>query len=451
MREDYQGLVDEISALTGAPATLENRDFELVAFGVHEGEDPRQDLDPVRARSILHRRSTPTVRAWFERFGITRADRPLRIPPDPSAGVVHGRLCLPARHQGVVHGYVWLLDNGGWDLDDPRLARAMSRASRIGALLAAESTAHPTRGDALLQVVTAPAEEREAAEERLREALPGTGTETGPVALVALGWEGKSGDDGAGNPPATGRDGAEVGAPTARPGPEGGRLAALEALPHVLAACASPTAPERRAVEGHRPGAGTDSPSTGAPLAALVRLGPGGHLDAARQLAVRALSPRTAPPAPTAPEPPSGGGPGHPGAEGRYAGISGARTTPAGLGEAWNEAVTAMRAARAEPALRPVAEWDALGPYRMLSGLRPDPVSQELLRPLWESGHRELAHTAEQFLDHAGQAGRTATALGIHRQTLYYRLSRVEALTGLDLSNGRDRLLLHMVLKTARL
>jgi DNA-binding PucR family transcriptional regulator len=41
--------------------------------------------------------------------------------------------------------------------------------------------------------------------------------------------------------------------------------------------------------------------------------------------------------------------------------------------------------------------------------------------------------------------------LGIHRQTLYYRLSRVEQLTGLDLDDGEDRLLLHMALKGARL
>ena len=57
----------------------------------------------------------------------------------------------------------------------------------------------------------------------------------------------------------------------------------------------------------------------------------------------------------------------------------------------------------------------------------------------------------EVFLDCAGQAGRAAAALAIHRQTLYYRLSRVERLTGLDLDNGEDRLLLHMALKSARL
>ncbi|NJP69214.1 PucR family transcriptional regulator [Streptomyces sp. ventii] len=78
---------------------------------------------------------------------------------------------------------------------------------------------------------------------------------------------------------------------------------------------------------------------------------------------------------------------------------------------------------------------------------QPDPAVAALLRP----DHRELARTVESYLDHAGQAGRTAAALGVHRQTLYYRLSRVEQLTGLDLSDGADRLLLHMALKAARL
>ncbi|HBF83688.1 MAG TPA: PucR family transcriptional regulator, partial [Streptomyces sp.] len=50
-------LVDEISALLGAPATLENRDFGLVAFGAHDSDDDTA-MDPVRTRSILTRRST---------------------------------------------------------------------------------------------------------------------------------------------------------------------------------------------------------------------------------------------------------------------------------------------------------------------------------------------------------------------------------------------------------
>ncbi|MFD7638974.1 PucR family transcriptional regulator, partial [Streptomyces sp. NPDC059873] len=113
------------------------------------------------------------------------------------------------------------------------------------------------------------------------------------------------------------------------------------------------------------------------------------------------------------------------------------------------EAVSAARASVAQPRFGPVAQWTSIGPYRLLTALptEPDPA----VRPLLDPVHAELAHTAEVFLDHAGQAGRTASALGIHRQTLYYRLSRIEQLTGLELDDGEDRLLLHMALKSTRL
>ncbi|MYS65729.1 PucR family transcriptional regulator, partial [Streptomyces sp. SID5473] len=106
----------------------------------------------------------------------------------------------------------------------------------------------------------------------------------------------------------------------------------------------------------------------------------------------------------------------------------------------------------ADPGAPRITEWRAIGPYRLLTALADGPAADDpAVRPLLNPAHRELARTAEVFLDCAGQASRTAAALGIHRQTLYYRLSRVEQLTGLDLGNGEHRLLLHMVLKTARL
>lgn len=133
------------------------------------------------------------------------------------------------------------------------------------------------------------------------------------------------------------------------------------------------------------------------------------------------------------------------------AGIAAARTGLAGLGAAWAEASAAARAALAEPRLGPVAQWAAIGPYRLLTSLPPEAAHDPALHALLSPAHRELARTAEVYLDCAGQAGRTAAELGIHRQTLYYRLSRVEQLTGLDLDDGEDRLLLHMALKAARL
>ncbi|MFJ6947257.1 helix-turn-helix domain-containing protein, partial [Streptomyces wuyuanensis] len=133
------------------------------------------------------------------------------------------------------------------------------------------------------------------------------------------------------------------------------------------------------------------------------------------------------------------------------AGIALPRRGTGGLAASWREAASAARAVLAEPELGPVADWASIGPYRLLTALPPAPAPDPATAALLTAANAELARTTEVFLDCAGQAGRAASALGIHRQTLYYRLSRVERLTGLDLDDGEDRLLLHMALKAARL
>ncbi|MFE7038410.1 PucR family transcriptional regulator [Streptomyces atratus] len=380
MKGDYQELVDEISGLLGAPATLENRDFGLVAFGAHDSDDDTA-MDPVRTRSILTRRSTPAVRAWFEGFGIARATGPVRIPAAPEAGVFRGRICLPVRHRGVVLGYVWLLDADPGPTDE-QLEAAMEVATRIGGLLFDEARAGTDLSREFGAVLTAGRGwQRDMAVAALREAL-GRDAEGLHTVVCVTPWT----DD----------------PPSVR------TVSSASALTSVPA-----------------PGA-----AGGASLAALIRLRSSDVLDPALTAADRLLS--------------SAGG--H-----ATAGVAVPRRGLADLAEAWHEAAAAARAAAAESRFGPVAEWSAIGPYRLLTALPAEAAADPAVRALLTPPHKDLAHTAEVFLDCAGQASRTATALGIHRQTLYYRLSRVQQLTGLDLNDGEDRLLLHMTLKGARL
>lgn len=392
VRGDYQELVDEVSALLGAPATLEDRDFRLIAFGAHDSDDDSA-MDPVRTRSILTRRSTAEVRSWFERFGIARATAPVRIPAHPDAGVFRPRLCLPVRHGGVVHGYVWLLDTSG--PTEAQLAAAMSVAARIGALLAAESRAGADAGRALGRLLgSAPGPGRTAARAALAAALGPDADEAHAVVCV-LPWAGGEGD---------------------APGPR--------SVPGAAALCVVPP----------REGGGRTRPEPPvAALAALVRLRSRAMSGPALTAAARLMEGNGKAAEPSA-----------------RAGISTPRQGLSELPEAWHEAVAAARAARAQPRLGRTAEWDAIGPYRMLAAL-PAAAVDPAVRPLLDPSHADLARTAEVYLDRAGQAGRAAAELRIHRQTLYYRLSRVERLTGLDLDDGEDRLLLHMALKTAGL
>ncbi|KWT63183.1 PucR family transcriptional regulator [Streptomyces albus subsp. albus] len=442
MRGDYQQLVDEISAALGAPATLEDRDFGLIAFGAHEGDDDLV-MDPVRTRSILQRRSTAAVRAWFEAFGIARATTALRIPPDPAAGVFKGRICLPVRHRGIVHGYVWLLDDGHLtDLElggagtppDPRIEQAMESAAGIGALLAAEARAGAELGDLLRALLLSRPGERSSAAAALRDGLRSPAD--APLTVVAVTpWDVPEADQA----PLPNLPGLLAAcALPATSAPANGSANGAEA-PHP-APSSAPSAPAaRRTAPAPPPRATADAPS----LAALVRLRSPSSLAAAHTVAEHLLrSPRAG-----AGLAPSGAGSRTlPGA----AGLGTPVRELAGLPTTWHEALAAARAARAEPRLGPVAEWAAIGSYRLLTGL-PSAEPDTAVRPLLTPAHSELARTAEVFLDCAGQAGRAAQALGIHRQTLYYRLGRVEKLTGLDLDEGGDRLLLHMALKTARL
>ncbi|MFF2655164.1 PucR family transcriptional regulator [Streptomyces sp. NPDC058045] len=400
VKGDYQDLVDEISALLGAPATLEDRDFRLIAFGAQDrdgsaGEFDESTLDPVRTRTILTRRSTTAVRTWFEGFGITRATGPVRIPVSPKAGVHRGRLCLPVRHRGVVLGYVWLLD------DEPgptaqQLSAAMEVAARIGDLLADEAQAGADLSREFRAVLTAePGWQRDMSLAALRTALgagPGGAAEGLHTVVCVAPW------------------------PSADPGD----APPLATVPGGAALCTVPWG------------------ATGHSLALLVRLRASTVLTPARSAAARLRE--------------SASTTAEAGAEVRVAaGVAGVRDGLGELGEAWREAAAAARAALAEERLGPVAEWSAIGPYRMLTALPPGTTHDPLVRDLLAPAHRELARTAEAYLDCAGQAGRTAAELGIHRQTLYYRLSRVEQLTALDLDDGEDRLLLHMALKGSRL
>lgn len=398
-RGEYQELVDEISALLGAPATLENRDFELIAFAAYDsdGEFDEASLDPVRTRSILTRRSTAAVRKWFEGFGIARATGPVRIPPTPEAGVYRGRICLPVRHRGVVLGYVWLLaDEPG--PSEAQLSAAMEIAGRIGALLADEAQAGADLTRELRAVLTAERGwQQDMALAELRTALGVRADGLHTMVCVAP-WPSADPDD----------------APSVR------------TMPAATALCTVPWA--GGAVHGT--GAAGEA---GQCLALLVRLRSTDVLTPALTAAARLLREAE-------------------GSAGRTAaGVADARHGLAELGVAWQEASGAARAALAEPGLGPVAQWPAIGPYRLLTSLPRGAAHDPAVRALLSAAHRELAHTAEVFLDCAGQAGRAAAELGIHRQTLYYRLSRVEQLTGLDLDEGEDRLLLHMALKGARL
>jgi carbohydrate diacid regulator len=84
----------------------------------------------------------------------------------------------------------------------------------------------------------------------------------------------------------------------------------------------------------------------------------------------------------------------------------------------------------------------------LLSGLDAGWQAAELRRPLALLGRERsgagLLHTLQTWFACDESAAATAAALAIHRNTLDYRLRRIEALTGLALARSEDRLLLYV-------
>ncbi|WP_206789725.1 CdaR family transcriptional regulator [Amycolatopsis sp. MtRt-6] len=102
-----------------------------------------------------------------------------------------------------------------------------------------------------------------------------------------------------------------------------------------------------------------------------------------------------------------------------------------------------------------LADWADLGPYAAFQHLARTADGLERLCPgvsaLWDGSHEMYESTIRAYLDHGANAQKTATALHIHRTTLYWRLANAERLLGLDLARGDDRLRLHMALTFADL
>lgn len=87
----------------------------------------------------------------------------------------------------------------------------------------------------------------------------------------------------------------------------------------------------------------------------------------------------------------------------------------------------------------------------LLDALASDPQSMEyyrgLLRPLHrydDEHHGDLVKTLAAYIRHGGNSSQTSAALFLHRNSLRYRLARIQALTGLDPDDPDARLALQV-------
>ncbi len=344
--------------------------------------------DAARMRSILTRGIPEEALRWAFSFGIEDAEGPVRLPANPDIGA-EARVCIPLRTRGVLLGFMFIVDADG-TLDGAPLAQAEAAAAEAAQVLYRERRLRELERERERWLLTHLLGDEDA-DEAARALIDEGFLEPGRVAVLVI----RADEDPARSEVAVG--------------------AALDRLRRLV--------PPRCGLELRRSGHG----------AFVVVLD---DATSPRELAERLLELA-----------------GEDGAEARV-GIGGAQPLVAAP-RSYRQARDAVAVAQRVAGFGRVAAWDELGVYRTLARF-PDDLDDDALHPglvelLRDGAHEQLVETLEAYLDRAGDAKATAEALSLHRATLYYRLQRIEEITGARLKVGEDRLALHLGLRLARL
>lgn len=348
------------------------------------------DADPARIWSLLHRRTRPED---VDYAGLRLLHEPARVPPVAELGL-SGRLVVPIRHRGVLLGFLWIIDRDG-SLTPAEREDASQTATALAGLLhqrLAVQERDRTLASHLFDVLlgSPPSEQAGAARELLAHGLI---EDDSHVGVLVLRREHDPDEDGS--------ELREAVQDCCRRLPPGTWLTSVQRLQATVM------------VAGRRP------------------------VDESLRATARSLLAVL------------GGPPWR-------AGIGAPTQGLAGAPAARRQALIACTVSEALGRPPGVVGFAELGPYALLGQLPPDLVTNDLLpvglfNLLHLGAPRELVDTLEAFLDNAGDKQRTAQVLTVHRSTLYHRLERIEAISGLDLSTGGDRLLAHLAVKLHRL
>ena len=397
--DEVQALVEQLSAELDRSVLVDDASLRLLAYSPTLGSE-----DEVRRTAILTRETPRVIRDLHFAQGIATATQPVRTAPRPDIGL-ESRVCVPIRCQGALFGYLWLIDADQSLTDAATSTPPSGRAAEIGTAM--------YRRDELEK----PQRELEV---RLLETLLGDDAAQREIAAHEL---------------AAGE--------VLRRRPGGRR-----ARPFAGPASTSPSSGRRSAR-----GSGWRSTSSAARCRAGTRSAPstadhgvlvavlserGSIADLARR-AQDALDAAFA-------------GEGH-----AVIGYSDACEHLRDAYRAHEHARLALRVAVALPEHGSPAGWEDLGAYRLLAraaddaaraGADPPRACRSCSRctPRSRSCRRSRPTSTTAATPSSRPRRCSCTA-----RRLYYRLQRIEAITGTSLKSGADRLALHSGLKLARL
>ncbi|MFF0451520.1 PucR family transcriptional regulator [Streptomyces sp. NPDC004609] len=402
MTTELQRIIDGLGHRLQRNVSVDDWRLRQLAFSSHE----YGAVDPLREQSIFKRGVPSGADTWTFAAGAKTAEGPFRPPLAPEIGATMQRLCVPIRADGTLLGFIWILE-GDNPLNDAETEGVLATLDTVAILIQRDQLAlelHRTRSRELLRdlVVQEDTRARERAAAELVDADLFVASEPAVAVVLTLHPGDRALTDG------------ERNVLEGRLERIGGQLSdrrhiGLVRRDHALLL-----------LSDKDPLVGGD-----AKLALIEEL-------------VRSLD-RDLPEARV------------------IAGIGEPVPHLRDFDHSYGQAERAARVARVVEGFGSVAAFGGLGVYGLLARLPADELSLETHHPglqrLLDLGPKgeQLAGTLEAFLDHAGDVQAAAEQLYVHRTTLYYRLQRIEELTGAQLTSGEDRLALHLGLKIARL
>jgi sugar diacid utilization regulator len=402
VQDELRAVCEGLAARLQRAVAIDDPRMHLLVHTAHDEDHDR--VDQTRITSVLTMQIPADVLEHVLKAGIATADGPARVPPWPERGVL-SRVAVPVRCGGRLFGYLWLIDDQ-YTLSDDELQMAADSAAAAGQIMHRElllGDLRRSQEQALLRDLVS-----EDANVRSHAAAELTATGRLPaswhVVVLAV------------------RVAAEVLDRNADAATELDlalqrlvrQLMPMEAIAvtrsggHGLLLAATPRPPTPEILRGHARRLCADLARI-APAPDEVRVGIGPVVS----------------------------------------GLEAAHSSCA-------LADVSLRVAGAVSGFGQVVCYDELGIYGLLvhlplDSLPPDAVPAGLRQLIEKDTAGHLVDTLEIYLDSAGDARASAARLNVHRTSLYYRLSRIELITGMNLASGTDRLSLHLGLKLARL
>jgi sugar diacid utilization regulator len=394
--DELQRVAQALADKTGRAIAIDDPQMNLICHTAHD-----ESVDPHRVASVMRMRAPDEVVAHAFAQGIATAEGPVKVPGLPEIELLP-RICIPVRCQGLLFGYLWIIEPDG-GLPPEHQEAAVASAAEAGQVLYRERLVDDLRDsrerELLRDLISDDPAVASAAADLLvdEEMLPAAGSLAVLVAQVSS----TEREDVRTTMHAVLRRAGRRATPLvslsmARAGGRGVLL---------LAGRRAPSASDLRAVAEQL----RDELTKQLGDSVQVRVGIG----------------------------PVVAGPGQASASAR-------------------RAREALDVTEKVPGFGTVTAWEELGVYRLLVQLPLDELPEDAipdgLRTLMEQDTEgTLVETLETWLDEGCDSRQTVARLQVHRTSLYYRLGRIEEITGMSLNAGSVRLDLHLGLKLARL